>query len=160
MSDRIYSVFRRAVKPSIDAFRASAFLGVDEVLCPVTGLWVKTAEAHVDHEPPWTFLAILREYLRQTGRELIDVKIKSTGTYPVFEDPAEHFRWVTFHDAAAHLRVVHWRANLSEIKKMKTDVVPTWPEVKNWTVKESDLSVGDARAPWNQTRDPFAAFEE
>jgi len=82
--------------------------------CPVC----KTAlddDAHVDHEAPDTFDALLTRWLRSKGLYWDDIKLEDRGTYPVFMEKSLEGDWVSFHAKHAKLRLVHAHENVSRI---------------------------------------------
>jgi hypothetical protein len=107
---------RNAVRPQRDAARAAS----TATHCPITGVPLDDT-AQVDHEPPWTFEAIVLAFLDETkvdvagdlyrdGDNVIDTQFKNANLESQF---------AAYHAARAKLRLVSKRANLSDLQKGK-----------------------------------------
>jgi hypothetical protein len=87
-----------------------------KVACAVTGEFVTTKTAHVDHAPPWTFNA-----LADTFFELFEIEPDSAFVtaaadnqyVPRIADPEIAQTWRIFHNDRAQLQVVTGAYNLS-----------------------------------------------
>ena len=56
------------------------------------------------HEPPWTFEAIVKEFLRECAMDPADIEYDGTGLGTQFVDLELRQRFKTFHDARAVIR--------------------------------------------------------
>lgn len=109
--------FREAVKDQIFAFKDRSFAATAMVPCAITGSPVHEANAHVDHRPPETFLALVNRFVTQEGIALADVRVNDTvdlSTVTQLADAALAARWQAFHAANAVLQITSARANLSQ----------------------------------------------
>jgi hypothetical protein len=109
--------FRTAIQPQIRDFRDREFYGRDEVRCALTMEPIPRSRAHIDHEPPQTFRALLDAFLLGRGIALGSVKVQPTedsSTVTRLADPVLEADWQRHHLASARLRVTSARANLSQ----------------------------------------------
>lgn len=108
------------IRPQIVAFKQSAFLGHDFVLCAVTGEPVEEQVAHVDHAAPLTFDAICRAFFEATKIAVADVavvgKAVDGAVTLTLGDRALAAIWFEFHRKSARLRIVTQRANISDLQ--------------------------------------------
>lgn len=119
-------VFKKAcrdlVANDIKHFRQMQFASAPDgqIRCPITGVTMNRLDAHVDHEPPLTFDALVEQFIREEGLDVDIVTITGLGDREMrkgFEDSGLEARWKQFHRSHAHLRVVSPWANLSDIKR-------------------------------------------
>jgi hypothetical protein len=110
---------RTAVRDQIEAARRAAFMGVDDIRCPVTGDAVTVFEGHVDHAPPWTFEAIVADFLVKTGLDPAALAYEDGDNVVAarFVDRYLEEEFAELHRQIAVLRVVSVRANLSVLRK-------------------------------------------
>ena len=100
---------RTAVWPGIVAYKRQRFGNSDAIPCDETGALVSFADADVDHDAPWPFSRILREFF--TGRpkpQLRDEQVRM-----VFACPDLAAEFIAFHDERARLRIVERKVNIS-----------------------------------------------
>jgi len=92
-----------------------------KIQCPVTGQWISSDQAHVDHMPPYTFERIVTDFIQTQGIQVDQIVLKETeGENDVgqtFADPLLAEKWIAFHDARASFRIVSEWANLSILKR-------------------------------------------
>lgn len=114
---------RTAVRQQIYAFR-------DRVLqtnptCPYTGERLTRVNCAVDHTPPATFDRLLFEFCQSRVLNPLGVSIDSLeGTVPMLADQDILVDWTTYHESAAHLRLLSRIGNLQLTK----EAVP-WSEL-------------------------------
>lgn len=112
----VRAAMRHAIRPQVDAFRRSHFdqhADADgTVLCPLTGLRVRTSGAHVDHIEPFAELA---DRFVETcgGFEAIRLGTSRDHPGPALTNPVQRDVWQAYHAQTARLRVVHASANLA-----------------------------------------------
>ena len=92
--------------------------------CPITGELVTAKGAHVDHVPPLTFDALVRQFLKDRGLDVNEAgstdslpENDTTGVGRVFADGALSKDWQAYHLEHAKLRVTSDIANLSHVKR-------------------------------------------
>jgi hypothetical protein len=110
---------RTAVRDQIEAARRAAFVGVDSIRCPVTGDVVTVFDGHVDHAPPWTFEAIVSDFLVKTGLDPASLSYEDGDNVVAarFVDRYLEEEFAELHRQIAVLRVVSVRANLSVLRR-------------------------------------------
>lgn len=107
---------RESVKPSTAPVKHRAFASGKPVYCAQTGVLLTWETARVDHDAPWPFRRIFKEWM--DGRAWKRPKLVDHGTYRLLAPPdLEDFR--EFHDARAKLRVVHYIPNSSDAHNRK-----------------------------------------
>ncbi len=72
-------------------------------------------DCHVDHKPPRTFEALLRDWLAEEQVET--VALVDHGTHGSFADRALAERWARYHAMHATLRLIHASENLSAVRR-------------------------------------------
>lgn len=105
--------FRSEVRDQIVSFRASAFSTTWQVQCVLTGQWVTSDQAHVDHAIP--FLDLVVRFLGLVGLDLGAVPVNPTtdgNTETRLLDRELAQSWAEFHRVNAQLRIVSAQANL------------------------------------------------
>jgi hypothetical protein len=110
--------FRSAVQTQVDDFKQETFAGQMTVPCAVTGRPITIRECHVDHDP--TFESLLNRFLSERGLTLEQVQVRETVDGMMVTELASEdlmLDWQRFHREHARLRVVHWRVNLSELRR-------------------------------------------
>lgn len=117
---------RQAMRASIQdqswALRDATFAREPVIQCPVTGTWITSSEAHVDHAPPNTFERLLGRFLLERGLEPDSIALggDDDGEMECYlVDPALRADWSAWHAARAQLRVVSAKANLSDIRRQQ-----------------------------------------
>jgi hypothetical protein len=110
---------RTAVVDQIQAFKDSAFGASHWVNCAVTGDPVSRDNCHVDHEPPWTFEAIVDSFLDNSVIDLAQLEFMDGDgeTQSRFADQSLADSFARYHAERAQLRVVTRWANLSLLRK-------------------------------------------
>jgi hypothetical protein len=109
---------RMAIKPQMDEFKATAVSRCkDTFISEYSGTAFPINEAVVDHATP--FESIIQEFFTAKG---IDIECElltmsaDQKSKPVWRDPSLLREFVDHHKRFP-LRLVHWRENLSDIKK-------------------------------------------
>jgi len=100
---------RHEVAPDIVAFKSAHFQAF--LTCPITGAVLTWQTTDVDHAPPNTFAALVREFIATDGVDLAKVAYDRDGMGPVFADRELAARWLAFHRDHAALRLVSTYAN-------------------------------------------------
>lgn len=112
------SACRAAIREQILAFKSAFFRehrdGCDTVRCAISGAEVGFYDAHVDHEPPWTFDAIVASFIPEHGLVLSQVRFLRDSFGVQFADPTLKEAFGAFHRQRAQLRVVSAHANLTQ----------------------------------------------
>lgn len=110
--------FRRAIDDQVLAVKAAVFHRDDLALpCPITGEPMVWETAHVDHEPPRTFAALLEQYMRSRGVTFDAIALEEApgGIGKIL--PARLARdWAVWHEERAVLRVISAEANLRLVR--------------------------------------------
>lgn len=90
------------------------------VKCQVSGRPCAWVETHVDHIPPLTFVSLCDAFITSHGVDPETVVFTGDGDNETKIKLADRKLIVAFrryHGPNAMLRVVHWRANLSDVKR-------------------------------------------
>lgn len=105
--------FRRGIDDQVIAVKYTAFATAETIICPETGEPITWETAHVDHEAPWTFAALLAEYceLREIDLNTIELYESKSGIGKLLP-PAIEVDWAYWHDQHATLRVISAEANI------------------------------------------------
>lgn len=110
--------FRRAIDDQVIAVKSAVFYQDDMTLpCPITGEPMVWETAHVDHEPPHTFAALLEQYMERFGLtfDAIDLAEARGGIGKQLPpDLAAH--WAAWHQVHAVLRVISADANVRLVR--------------------------------------------
>lgn len=96
---------RHAIAPQIAAARA-----VVGRICAICGGPI-TDEVHVDHRPPQTFSALLKEWASCHRRP---PTLTDCGTYSMFANEADQASWTLYHRLFADLQAAHPKCNMSQ----------------------------------------------
>lgn len=106
--ENVVAAARREIWDQVNAARDAQ----EGKCCPLCGepLLVKT---HVDHAHPWTFDALLTEFLRTYGHSWESIGVEDCGLYGIFDDRGLAADWHHFHAQLADLRLIHAHENLS-----------------------------------------------
>lgn len=109
--------FRRAIDQQVIAVKKEVFDAAPFLLCPITGEPMVWESAHVDHEPPRTFAALLAEYcaLRGVDLDTLELYEPRSGIGKVLPPMIEQ-DWATWHKEHARLRVISAEANLKLVR--------------------------------------------
>lgn len=109
--------FRRAIDEQVIAVKKAAFYDSSVLYCPITDEPITWETAHVDHEPPLTFAALLTEYcaLRGIDIDTIDLYEPKTGIGKLLP-PYIELDWAEWHRARACLRVISADANIRLVR--------------------------------------------
>lgn len=113
----VRQALRGLITGQVIAFRDSAFMMTETVPCAITGVPVASPNAHVDHRPPKTFLALIRAFLASESVRINDVGVEGTVdgvTSRTLLDVALAERWCRYHRENCDLQIVTKRANLSQ----------------------------------------------
>ena len=99
---------RREIVAQKLSARDHAFAGAVEIPCPVTGELFSREACEVDHEPPWTFAAILSAFITERSIDRTAVRyVRGDGVMEnIFADRSLADDFASFHQARAALRVV------------------------------------------------------
>jgi len=117
---------KRALRNAVDAqvreVRNETFNGGNTFVCSVTGKATSVHDAHVDHEPPMTFVRLMSDFFAAERIDDLDaVKIgggRDGELEKWLEDRDLEKRWIAFHRKHARLRVVSSHANCSVIPRI------------------------------------------
>jgi len=113
------NALREEIAEHTIAFKQEAFAGKDTVPCAVRGSMTQFRDAHVDHQPPRTFAALVTDWLRKEGISLDQVAVVPTSDNEVTNRMADAHQarsWKRFHSKHAILRIVCAGANLSDVR--------------------------------------------
>lgn len=103
---------RFAVLDTVRSFRDQALRAGGA--CPLTGIELTRANAHVDHAPPLIFLDIQDAYLREFDAAPADFKYACDNEGRcIFADIYHQENFIVFHNERATLRLISAQANLS-----------------------------------------------
>lgn len=115
---------RRQVAGQVIAYRRRYFeancVEGGRAPCELTGALLLSHESHVDHEPPMTFQAIVKDFCQALGigLEAIAVTVPADNQlYAEMTDAKQIAAWERYHQEHARLRVVSKFANLSTIRR-------------------------------------------
>ena len=111
---------RVAIVDQVLEAKRKAFVAGTTLECPVTGELVTWSNCHVDHEGPWTFLAIVEAFIADRAVDVdtaVDLAPRDGETEQQFANPETRLSFQIFHALRARLRVVSARANLSTLRK-------------------------------------------
>lgn len=113
-----FDAFRSAIKYQIDHFKAEHIpVGL---VCPYTNENLHNGNAHVDHESPLTFYALVSDFIKTESIGLADVVISEPEDNQFtasLVDERFMARWQQYHQRTARLRVISKAGNLSHAKK-------------------------------------------
>lgn len=109
--------FRRAIDTQVIAVKRDTFGPYDVLTCPITGEPMSWDTAHVDHEPPLTFAALLAEYCELRGVDLDTLELfePRSGIGKILPIAIEQ-DWAAWHEARAKLRVISAEANIKLVR--------------------------------------------
>jgi hypothetical protein len=110
--------FRRAIDAQVNTVKRRAFTRDGMVLpCPITGQPMTWETAHVDHEPPRTFAALLEQFMTEIGISYDDIALEESPGGIGKALPADLARvWAAWHACEAVLRVISAEANLRLVR--------------------------------------------
>lgn len=112
----IRQAMRHAIRHQIDEYRRAQFAARADrdgmLLCPLTGLRVRPAGAHVDHIEPFADIAS-RFISGCGGPDSVPLGSSPHHPGPALADPIQLTAWTIYHRQQARLRVVHASANLA-----------------------------------------------
>lgn len=108
---KVKFAFRKAISDQVIAVKRTVFPDRYAVIhCPITGDPMTYTDAHVDHEPPNTFAALLQAYLEERGLTYDDIPLVECGIGKALPgDIAAD--WAFWHAQRARLRVISGYAN-------------------------------------------------
>ena len=101
---------RRAVEGQIYEFRDTL---PTTFLCPINGMALTPATAHIDHVPPMTFKQIIALFIKEHQIDIKNVSYDRSGIGVRFNDSVLAFLFAEFHRKHAVLRAISKEANLS-----------------------------------------------
>lgn len=105
--------FRRAIVDQVIEVKSAAFGDADTILCMETGEPITWQMAHVDHEPPLTFAALLIEYTSLRAIDLNTIELyEPKGGIGSLLPPEIEADWAEWHRQRAKLRVISAEANM------------------------------------------------
>jgi hypothetical protein len=112
--------FRQLVRPVIENFRQRRIGTSETFVSDFSGITFPAIEAHVDHETG--FDEILADFATAESLSIntqLLTRSCDASSVPVWTDPALPNRFL-LHHSKYPLRLVHWRENLSDIKRAKS----------------------------------------
>jgi hypothetical protein len=110
----VKNALRTAVQDQTSAVMDRAFLGAEEILCPMSGERIARQAAHVDHAPP-RFAELVQAWLAHHGIAIDDVPLADEPHGGAVVAAGEMLdSWRSFHEQHAVLRVVSARWNTSK----------------------------------------------
>ena len=115
---KVKFAFRRAIEDQTLAVKQAVFPNRSaSITCPITGEPITFSSAHVDHEPPHTFKALLETYLSERGWTYDDIPLiePRDGVGKELSDDLA-FDWGIWHRLHARLRVISAYANTHLVK--------------------------------------------
>lgn len=122
--ERVTNAFRTAIGQQLADLKKAKFATTDTFTCPVLGIPVVWANAHVDHEAPATFAWLLDRFLaiRSIDRASVMLHSAPNGLGRVLESALAQ-DWAEWHRANAVLRVISAQAN-SDLNKQAQQGTP------------------------------------
>lgn len=109
--------FRRAIDDQVLAVKKAVFDDGALITCPITGEPIVWETAHVDHEPPTTFAALLADYCALRGIDLDSLELyEPRSGIGKLLPPAIERDWSDWHRAHARLRVISAEANMNLVR--------------------------------------------
>jgi len=120
--DRLEAL-RRAIEQQILDFRTSAFASCDTLTCPFRGVAITETSYHIDHEPPKTFVTLVKQWLNAEGLRLADLQITPPADNQIvteMTDCTQLQSWLEFHREHAKLRLLSPLGNLSDARLTKS----------------------------------------
>lgn len=109
--------FRRAIDDQTLAVKKVAFRDSEVLICPVTDEPITWETAHVDHEPPLTFAALLADYCGERGIDLNTIELyEPRSGIGKLLPPDIEMDWADWHRARACLRVISADANVRLVR--------------------------------------------
>ena len=110
--------FRRAIDAQVIACKSAVFYADGmELPCPITSQPMTWETAHVDHQPPRTFAALLEHYMERRGLSFDDIALEEApGGIGKMLPPNIAEDWAQFHADHAVLRVISAEANLKLVR--------------------------------------------
>lgn len=116
-AQRVAKVCRHYIEDQKEQFRRSHPVLVN---CARCGRSLGRADAHVDHESPWTFERLVEDWARTVRVNLEDVELIDKTGYGQETEFADVFlaeTWREYHEINARLRLLCRRCNLSATRK-------------------------------------------
>lgn len=119
---------RQAVRPVTQDFASRVFAEEGRggrLVCPITGAHFTRSQAHVDHDDPWPFKAIVAQFIRNEGLDVNVVEydgFEHGSTRITLRDSSLADRFRAFHDSVARLRVVSATGN--QVRGKSRDAAP------------------------------------
>ncbi len=124
-AQKVQGAFREAIGDQLATFKLDWFRTQAQpdttVLCPILNISVGWEDAHVDHERPLTFVALVEAFIstRQLNVDDIAVRDREDGRIgKVIADELLAAEWAAYHRAQAKLRVVSKQANLGWLRRL------------------------------------------
>lgn len=109
--------FRRAINEQVIAIKKAAFATHAQVLCPVLCEPITWDTAHVDHEPPLTFAALLMDYCAERDIDLDTIELyEPKDGIGKLLPPNIETDWAAWHQERAQLRVISAEANVKLVR--------------------------------------------
>lgn len=114
----VRAAMRHEIQPQIFAFRDQAFANVEQIQCPVSGLWVTKLECHIDHARPITFIHLTDNWTAgQGGYQNIRHGSNDGQIGRRMTDPEQRASWCAYHLERAQLRVVDPGTNVGLLNR-------------------------------------------
>jgi hypothetical protein len=111
-----YAALRYAVSKQVTDFKRRCFAGGEPPICVYSGSRLTEVDAHVDHESPFTFLALANAWLIDMGLTVDGLQLVANADNQwvrELRDQGLIKSWQTYHAATAKLRLISKSANLS-----------------------------------------------
>lgn len=114
-------VCRKLVQPDIQLAKKKIFAETPYLKCPFTGEILTEKSCHLDHEQPFTFSVIVKNFAQEWGIVAENVIYVHGDGFTTFRDAQLAQDWIAYHRLYARLRPVSATANLSIIPKLNRE---------------------------------------
>lgn len=114
---------RREIEDQILSFRDAAFLA-GPVHCPILGHVLGPNDAHVDHEPPATFMRLVDDWTQSIAIRLEDIEITPPADNQIvtrMTNSEQRSSWSRYHSQRSRLRILSRTANLSHTRRNRNE---------------------------------------
>jgi len=114
----VFNVFRDAISYQVVQYKKVQFLSGMRLLCPYTHTTLDIKNAAVEHQPPFTFFALVNAFLKEQSLRLNDVKTKYMqyeNNVFLINDKTFIEKWQQYHAQHSKLRLISIRGNLQPI---------------------------------------------
>ena len=113
------TALRMEIEDQIIAFRDMVFLR-GKVKCPVLNVELQSEQGEVDHAPPQTFAALVKDWMMKSGinfESLLITPPRDNQSVARMTDEKQRLSWSEFHRNNAKLRILSKEANRAHTKK-------------------------------------------